>query len=72
MTAVAAPQIEHLTRSETLETPNGPPTGSTAPDQISLAQLARRDGIEFIMATFTTMTGRPCSKLVPVCAAADL
>ncbi|MDR1394220.1 MAG: type III glutamate--ammonia ligase [Bifidobacteriaceae bacterium] len=46
---------------------------ATAPDEpISLSALCRRDGIEFIMATFTTMTGRPCSKLVPVRAAEDL
>ncbi|MDR2379363.1 MAG: type III glutamate--ammonia ligase, partial [Bifidobacteriaceae bacterium] len=41
-------------------------------DRLTLSGLARRDGIEFVMATFTTMTGRPCSKLVPVCAAGDL
>jgi glutamine synthetase len=34
--------------------------------------MARRDGVDFIMATFTTMTGRPCSKLVPIRAADDL
>jgi glutamine synthetase len=38
------------------------PSNKTA----SLAELAERDGTRFILATFTTLTGKPCSKLVPV------
>lgn len=35
----------------------------------SLASRARADGVRFLLATFTTLTGKPCSKLVPVSAA---
>ncbi|WP_375432591.1 type III glutamate--ammonia ligase [uncultured Friedmanniella sp.] len=35
----------------------------------SLASQARADGVRFLLATFTTLTGKPCSKLVPVSAA---
>ncbi|MGI3785047.1 MAG: type III glutamate--ammonia ligase, partial [Janthinobacterium lividum] len=38
----------------------------------SLASLARADGVRFLLATFTTLTGKPCSKLVPVGAADQL
>ena len=38
----------------------------------SLASLARADGVRFLLATFTTLTGKPCSKLVPVSAADQL
>jgi glutamine synthetase len=38
----------------------------------TLAELARADGVEFILATFVDMTGRPCAKLVPVSAADEL
>lgn len=35
----------------------------------SLASLAKADGVRFLLATFTTLTGKPCAKLVPVQAA---
>ncbi|MBA2813683.1 type III glutamate--ammonia ligase [Streptomyces sp. KM273126] len=35
----------------------------------SLASLAKADGVRFLLATFTTLTGKPCAKLVPVEAA---
>ena len=35
----------------------------------SLAALARADGVRFLLATFTTLDGKPCAKLVPVSAA---
>ena len=44
----------------------------TQPDQQSLAELAAADGVRFLLATFTTLTGKPCSKLMPVEAADEL
>lgn len=38
----------------------------------SLASMAQADGVRFLLATFTTLTGKPCSKLVPVGAADQL
>jgi glutamine synthetase len=38
----------------------------------SLADLARADGVRYLLATFTTMSGKPCSKLIPVSAADEL
>ncbi len=38
----------------------------------SLAERAAADGVRFLLATFTTLTGKPCSKLMPVEAADDL
>jgi glutamine synthetase len=38
----------------------------------SLADRARADGVTFLLAMFTTMSGKPCAKLVPVCAADQL
>jgi glutamine synthetase len=38
----------------------------------SLAERARADGVEYLLATFVDMTGRPCAKLVPVAAADEL
>ncbi len=38
----------------------------------SLASRARADGVRYLLATFTTLTGKPCSKLVPVEAADEL
>ncbi len=38
----------------------------------SLAELAAADGVRFLLATFTTLTGKPCSKLMPVEAADEL
>ncbi|RKS80504.1 glutamine synthetase [Motilibacter peucedani] len=35
----------------------------------SLAERAAADGVRFLLATFTTLTGKPCAKLVPVTAA---
>ena len=35
----------------------------------SLASMAKADGVRFLLATFTTLTGKPCAKLVPVEAA---
>ncbi|WP_255513366.1 type III glutamate--ammonia ligase [Homoserinibacter sp. GY 40078] len=37
-----------------------------------LADLAAADGVRFILATFVDMNGKPCAKLVPVEAAAEL
>ncbi len=35
----------------------------------SLRELAGADGVRFLLATFTTLAGKPCAKLVPVRAA---
>jgi glutamine synthetase len=35
----------------------------------SLGSLAKADGVRFLLATFTTLNGKPCAKLVPVEAA---
>jgi glutamine synthetase len=42
-------------------------TASTGPG--SLRARAEADGVRFLLATFTTMAGKPCAKLVPVHAA---
>lgn len=44
------------------------PLMSTVPASAtqSLASLAKADGARFLLATFTTLTGKPCAKLVPV------
>src|SRR6195952_1225497 len=50
-------------------------TGSvrtSATRSASLAELAQGDGVRFILATFTTLTGKACSKLMPVQAADQL
>jgi glutamine synthetase len=36
---------------------------------LSLRERAEADGVRFLLATFTTLTGKPCAKLVPVQAA---
>ncbi len=38
----------------------------------SLRERAAADGVRFLLATFTTLTGKPCAKLIPVAAADDL
>ena len=38
----------------------------------SLAELVRRDGVEFILALFVDLAGKPCAKLVPVQAVEQL
>ncbi|UQX87459.1 type III glutamate--ammonia ligase [Jatrophihabitans telluris] len=51
-----------LTVSPETERPPARAAATTA----SLAELARADEVRFILATFTTLNGKPCSKLVPV------
>lgn len=46
--------------------PASPPAFAAAG---SLAHHARADGVKFLLATFTTLTGKPCAKLVPVAVA---
>lgn len=50
-----------------LQQPESPATTTQ-----SLAELAAADGVRFLLATFTTLTGKPCSKLMPVAAADEL
>ena len=45
------------------------PDGHTVASTASLAERAASDGVRFLLATFTTLTGKPCAKLVPVAAA---
>lgn len=47
--------------------PVTPPPAFAAAE--SLAQRAKADDVRFLLATFTTLTGKPCAKLVPVAAA---
>ncbi|WP_245606198.1 hypothetical protein [Streptomyces himastatinicus] len=42
---------------------------TAAPD---LAELVRADGIEFVLAVFVDLTGKPCAKLVPAQAVEEL
>ncbi|NME81273.1 type III glutamate--ammonia ligase [Rhodococcus sp. 105337] len=56
---------------------NGHPHPSTASGTIAdqatdLASLARATGTRFILAVFTTLSGKPCAKLVPVESADEL
>lgn len=44
----------------------------SAEPKLTLRELAQRDNVEYILATFVDMTGRACSKLVPVSAADEL
>ena len=46
---------------------------SVAPESApSLAELVRKDGVEFILALFVDLAGKPCAKLVPVQAVEQL
>lgn len=51
-----------------------PSTADHEPAQKSrtLAESAAADDVRFLLATFTTLTGKPCSKLMPVEAADEL
>ena len=46
-----------------------PPRPRSGSERTSLAARAEADGVRFLLATFTTLTGKPCAKLVPVSAA---
>ncbi len=49
--------------------------GQSAPvdaGSFSLAEIARAHDVQFLLATFVDMTGKPCAKLVPVEAADEL
>ncbi|WP_026265898.1 type III glutamate--ammonia ligase [Arthrobacter sp. 162MFSha1.1] len=66
MTSVATPAVTPM-----------PEGGLKAPapaeePTISLADIARAHNVRFLLATFVDMTGKPCAKLVPVEAAAEL
>jgi glutamine synthetase len=45
---------------------------SPAGEVPDLAELARADGVEFILAVFVDLAGKPCAKLVPVEAVEEL
>ncbi|WP_258066279.1 type III glutamate--ammonia ligase [Pseudoclavibacter sp. RFBA6] len=51
-----------------------PPSGESlaAGDRITLRDLARAHGVNFILATFVDLNGKPCAKLVPTSAADEL
>ncbi|WP_026178499.1 MULTISPECIES: type III glutamate--ammonia ligase [Streptomyces] len=46
--------------------------GSMATATPDLAELVRADGIEFVLAVFVDLTGKPCAKLVPAQAVEEL
>src|ERR1700709_921819 len=49
------------------------PSATTSPlAEPSLAELARADGLRFLLAMFVDLTGKPCAKLVPVESADEL
>ncbi|MGH1555921.1 hypothetical protein ACRAWF_41175 [Streptomyces sp. L7] len=45
---------------------------SWRPSPPDLAELVRADGIEFVLAVFVDLTGKPCAKLVPAQAVEEL
>lgn len=47
-------------------------TTDPAADAPDLAELVRADGIEFVLAVFVDLTGKPCAKLVPAQAVEEL
>ncbi|WP_326731714.1 type III glutamate--ammonia ligase [Streptomyces phaeochromogenes] len=61
---------------DTTNTPTGSaPTADPVPVEEPLPDLAARaraDGIEFILAVFVDLTGKPCAKLVPIEAVEEL
>lgn len=46
--------------------------GNLAGDRITLRDLAQAHGVQFILATFVDLNGKPCAKLVPTSAADEL
>ena len=58
-----APPADLLPAAPTAPSPAGVP---------DLASRARADGIEFILALFVDLTGKPCAKLVPIEAVEEL
>lgn len=63
-----------LTDNYLVAPPGSAPSGS-APAATAVPDLgtrARADGIEFIMALFVDLTGKPCAKLVPIEAVEEL
>src|SRR5882757_5634771 len=60
----APPEAPHVAA------PAAPRASEPAPGSTqSLAGMAKADDVRFLLATFTTLTGKPCAKLVPVQAA---
>ena len=60
MTSVATPEVQT----------DEPVLAEAA--EVSLADIAKAHDVRFLLATFVDMTGKPCAKLVPVEAAAEL
>ncbi|UIX31935.1 type III glutamate--ammonia ligase [Streptomyces sp. GQFP] len=48
------------------------PDPAELPELPDLAELVRADGIEFVLAVFVDLTGKPCAKLVPAQAVEEL
>ncbi|MGY2080102.1 type III glutamate--ammonia ligase [Modestobacter sp. SYSU DS0657] len=59
-------------RPDTLALPEPGEPRVAAGDAPDLATRARADGIEFILALFVDLTGKPCAKLVPIEAVEEL
>ncbi|MEV7084655.1 type III glutamate--ammonia ligase [Streptomyces sp. NPDC093085] len=49
-----------------------PSDAAPAPEPADLAELARGDGVRFLLAVFVDLAGKPCAKLVPVEAVEEL
>jgi glutamine synthetase len=68
--AVTAPPVRPAASST-----DGLRAATARPDESAgsaLGALARRDGVEFILAVFVDLTGKPCAKLVPIEAVEEL
>jgi glutamine synthetase len=67
-TTAAAPAGVPSAQSQPRPTETTPDTST----QASLAERVRADGVEFILALFVDLRGKPCAKLVPAQAVAQL
>jgi len=76
MTAIADEQTRTVAQSS-FDAPTNPadgtrPATSAGERAAALNELAGRHGTKFILATFVDLNGKPCAKLVPVQAIAEL
>jgi glutamine synthetase len=70
---VTARQAGATPPAAALSAPVDPAAAVPAPAAVlSLGDRARADGIEFLLAVFVDLTGKPCAKLVPIEAVGEL
>jgi glutamine synthetase len=62
----------HMTIDAAALSPGTTDRSSLTSAQDDLATRAKKDGVRFLLAVFVDLTGKPCAKLVPVEAAAEL